>query len=170
MAIIDTLANLNKYIGHYSCYNEIFSYLNQAIKEGSSINQGINNSPIGSSEKSILTSDIFAMEQKFNSKLREQCFLESHQKFIDIQLGILGHELMEHTHISHLEIGEDNLADKDYLSYKDYIHTNKIIIEKGLFAIFFPEDAHMGGQVYQKSELCMKTVVKVPVEYLIQKR
>jgi YhcH/YjgK/YiaL family protein len=165
MAIFDTLDNLNKYIGHYSCFNEIFEYLSQSLNKNSLINQRICNYPIGSNEKIIISENIFAIEQKFNSKLRNQSFLESHQKHIDIQFGISGKELMEHTHISNLEIAQNKLEENDLIIYKDYIHTNKILIEKGYFAIYYPDDAHMGGLFYQEPELCIKTVVKVPIEY-----
>lgn len=105
-------------------------------------------------------SDMIAIIELAQGKSRSGARLEVHRKYIDIQYVFEGHE----------EIGWKPL--KNCLSCSQPYHEEKDIqffsdsplvwtsLEKGFFAIFFPEDAH--APLASNSEV-KKIIIKVPV-------
>jgi len=146
-------------------FNPAFSYLFNALDHKSEIHQRIFTSNVGTFRKESLTKEIFALEQVFFTKSRESCFFESHKRYIDMQLVLEGEELMEYTDIDNLSVKQAYNETKDLIIYNDYEDTSKILLKKGDIAIFFPDDAHMGLPLYQKSSKVYKTVIKIPVNY-----
>ncbi|HEG4988772.1 TPA: YhcH/YjgK/YiaL family protein, partial [Campylobacter jejuni] len=106
----------------------------------------------------------FVLEQNYITKPRNECFWESHKKYIDIQLHLKGIEQMEFIDVSHLEISEEYNQEKDLIIYNDNRCSNKIIMQKNDIAIFFPEDAHLGMAMYSENPSnILKTVIKYPL-------
>jgi biofilm protein TabA len=165
MAIIGRFPDVLNYFSKSYQAQIISEYLTEAMKDGSITNRRLFDLPVGTFEKFDIREEYYAVEQKFASKDREKCFFESHIKHIDIQLMVDGEELMECVHISKLKQKEDLSQERDLLIYHDYADTHKILLKQGDIAIFFPEDVHMGTQMYKNSLLCVKTVVKMPVNF-----
>lgn len=165
MAIIGRLPDINKHFKGNSYFSLAFDYFNKALDPSSKIHKRIQSLPLDAFDKVNLGEDIFALEQKFHSKKRQDCFLESHIHYIDIQLIVSGEELMEHCDIHCCEVKEKYNSQKDLIVFKDYRDTHKVLLRSGDFAIFFPQDIHLGCQQYQEPTLCTKTVIKMPVKY-----
>ena len=101
------------------------------------------------------------MVQEYDSRKIEDCKLEAHRKYIDIQFIVSGEE----------QIGVNLL--KDQPSMNGYNENNDIIffegdsslvkMEAGMFAIFYPDDLHMPGVKVDQSLKVKKVVVKVQV-------
>jgi len=163
MAIIGNLYKLEKFLAEKNL-SIVFEYFKQAIHKESAVHKRIFNLPVDSFEKVNLTEEIFALEQVFYTKDREECFIESHRKYIDFQLVLSGSEQMEYIDIDKLEIDKDYDEQKDLITYKLIDNTSKFLLQENDLAIFFPDDAHIGLPKYQDSELVYKTVIKLPVD------
>lgn len=163
MAIIGNIYKLESFLKEKNL-EVVFDYFKQAIDKNNDIHRRIFNLPIGSFEKLNITDDIFALEQVFYTKDREDCFIESHKRYIDFQLILSGNEQMEYIDIDKLAVENKYDEKKDLITYKLVNNTSKILLQNNDLAIFFPDDGHIGLPKYRDSELCYKTVIKFPVE------
>ena len=140
-----------------------FQYLEQAVENGTKVNLRLLNLPVGAFEKRVFDDMNFALEQVYNSKLREECFFESHKSYIDVQFILDGEETIEVANNQTLQITSQYNEDMDLIKYDDTKSASSLKLQKGDIAIFFPEDAHMPCLQTNKSEKVVKTVVKVAV-------
>ncbi len=166
MAIISNFNNLKPFLKRKKL-EIIIEYFQEALNNSSKIHNRIKSLPIGSFEKVILTKDIYALEQVFYTKNREECFIESHKKYIDFQLVISGNEQMEYIDINKLETKRYYNKQKDLITYKLVDNTSKFLLQEKDLAIFFPDDGHIGCPKYNEVEVVYKTVVKFPMEFYL---
>ena len=165
MAIVGRIPDIQKHFPENPYFDIAFKYFRIALNQNSDIYKRIQLLPLNAFERVDLGKGIFALEQKFNSKCRSDCFLESHIKYIDIQLIISGAELMEYCDIKKCDVKEKYNAQKDLIVYEDFHEMNKVILKNGDFAIYFPQDIHLGCQMYKEPTLCSKTVIKMPIKH-----
>ncbi|MGB7401714.1 MAG: YhcH/YjgK/YiaL family protein [Arcobacter sp.] len=163
MAIIGNIYKLESFFNNKNL-KVVFDYFKEALTSGTEVNERIFNLKAGAFEKVTITTDIFALEQVFHTKKREECFIESHKKYIDFQLIISGNEQMEYIDIDKLIIDKSYDKKKDLITYNLVDNTSKFLLQKNDLAIFFPDDAHIGLPLYKNSELVYKTVIKLPIE------
>jgi biofilm protein TabA len=92
--------------------------------------------------------------------------LESHKKYIDIHTTITNVERIEWYPAAVLKIIKPYDALEDAICYeRPQITYASINMYPGMFAMFWPVDAHMPGlQVAGKSELVKKAVMKVSID------
>ncbi len=87
--------------------------------------------------------DIFVSLNDYNTKNSSECRLEAHCKYIDVQYVVKGSELMGYAPL------EGQVATTEYNDKKDVVfyegEPSFVKFDKGMFAIFFPEDLHMPG-------------------------
>jgi len=130
MAIIGNIDKLDKQLADKNLQT-VFDYFTQALDKTSEVHKRIFNLPEGSFEKVPLSADVFALEQVFHTKQREQCFFESHKKYIDFQLILNGVEQMEHIDIDKLVVDKAYDSAKDLITYHLVDHSSKIVIQSG---------------------------------------
>ena len=92
-------------------------------------------------------------------KTKDDAKIETHNNFIDIQIPLTGTELMGYMPRTDLAEAEYN-AEKDVTFYPGYA-TDYLTVKPGMFAIFFPEDAHAPGVTEVELK---KVIVKVRVK------
>jgi YhcH/YjgK/YiaL family protein len=165
MAIIGRIPDISKHFKNNTHFQAAFEYFVKAMDPSTPEFNRIESLPLGAFERFELGNGIFAIEQKFDSKNRVDCFFESHIKYIDIQMMVNGNECMEYNDIHKFSVKEKYNSEKDLIIYNDFSGTTKILLTSGDFALFFPQDVHMGCQMHESSTLCTKTVVKMPLEY-----
>jgi len=111
---------------------------------------------------------IFALIQRYNTKLPAGAFWEAHRKYIDVQYVVEGVEMMGWSNLADMRVTQEYDAEKDYTileSCKDRESTNFLRVPAGSFAIFMPHDAHMPGLMADGAvSMVKKIVVKVSVE------
>ena len=164
MAIFGKLTDLQKQFGNINELDLVFSYLRQAIISNTEVNTRICSMNLDQYEKIEITSEIFAIEQSYYTQKSEKSLFESHIKYIDFQLMVLGEEVIEVVHTDLLEIDSEYNKEGDYSLYKVNPDSSKIIMKNGDLSILFPEDGHMPGlKSGNKSQRVFKTVVKVPL-------
>ena len=91
-------------------------------------------------------------------KTKEEAKLETHNQFIDIQIPLSGVEVMGYTAREDLPEADYD-ADKD-ISFYPGLAESYIPVKPGMFAIFFPQDAHAPGV---SPDGVKKVIVKVLV-------
>ncbi len=147
--IIDILENAHRYVALNNGFAKAFAFL---------LRPDLRELPV---EKYEIDGDrVYAMVSKDPGRRKEDSLLETHEKYIDIQLVLSGTDTMgwKPRSLCKEPTGEYN-DKKDVQLFRDepdaWLPTSN-----GTFVIFFPEDAHMpliaSGQLH-------KVVVKVAV-------
>ncbi len=94
--------------------------------------------------------------------------LESHKKYVDVQIVLFGEERIDYTSIDGLEVLEHYDHLKDITFYKrPTTEIGSLFLNGRNFAVFMPQDAHAP----QITTLALqnnvkKVVIKIAVEYL----
>ncbi len=108
---------------------------------------------------------VFANFHSYKSKPTWECRPEAHLKYIDLQYMVKGCELIGFCcYNDKMTVAEAYSEEKDVIFYKSMFPESGIIMQEGMYAIFYPQDVHRpGGQVEHASDV-LKVVVKVSVD------
>ena len=107
--------------------------------------------------------DIYAIVQSYETKPAAEKKWEAHRNYIDIQYVAEGVEVMGWAPVGQLAPAGDYNPEKDVINFKAAAGS-PVLVEKGAFALFFPEDGHQPGvQSGAGSVKVRKIVVKVKV-------
>lgn len=107
---------------------------------------------------------VYANVEEYQTKKVENCKLEAHKKYIDIQLLLDGIEELEYTDIENLLISEayDEVRDIEFFAKADRV-LNKVVLKSGKFAYIPPSEAHQPQMAYRNNpSKVKKVVVKIP--------
>ena len=148
--ILDTLQNY-----------QLYSAINNRIAKGFDYLRTTDLDSLQSGKPNIDGDTIFALVQEYNTKPSDECKLESHKKYIDIQYVIRGEEMMGVTTQNNQKIIEVN-EEKDYTFYEGT--TSLVRVSKGMFTIFFPADLHQPCVQTESAAEVKKVVIKVMIE------
>lgn len=148
--IIDTLENCSRYESLHPRFKAAFDFL----KRPETVN-----APIGRFD---LDGDaLYASTQAYETKPIHEGKLEAHRKYIDIQFILEGEEFIGYAPLKNQTPVKPFEADKDVGFYDGEAWFT--LLRKGMFAIFFPEDAHLPGRYTEKQSHVKKIVVKIAV-------
>ncbi|GBE40881.1 toxin-antitoxin biofilm protein TabA [bacterium BMS3Bbin09] len=103
--------------------------------------------------------NIFVMVNDYNTKNINECRLEGHHKYIDVQYLVKGSELMGYVPLSDQAVSVEYDDEGDVAFFEG--HSLFVKLDKGMFVIFFPEDLHMPG--IGDGDPVRKVVVKVKI-------
>ena len=92
-------------------------------------------------------------------KGKENAKIETHNYFIDVQIPVTGDELMGY--MPRVDLPEEEYNEVKDATYYKGLATDYLTIKKGMFAIFFPQDAHAPGV---NPEGVKRVVIKVRVK------
>lgn len=153
--ILDSLDNWR----HYSAlpaWQQAFEYLQTLGPE----------SPLG--EHPIAGRDVYAVVFDFQSKNLLDTTLESHRHYMDIHMPLTGAEVHGRFSLAELQEKTPYDADADATSYHHPDRFNALFtLSPGLFAAYFPHDAHLSqGKTDPRVQTLRKVVVKVRAELL----
>jgi YhcH/YjgK/YiaL family protein len=164
MALFGNLSTVRAQLIRRSVFDLSLAYLDDALKPGTMANQRIHGVGVGETNRVELGEGAFALEQSYLTKPRANGRLESHVKYIDIQVIVAGDEIIEVAEISTLNVTENLTPEKDVIFYEDSRVTSPLRLNGlGATAIFYPRDGHMGGLAIAAPLLMRKIVIKVPV-------
>lgn len=164
MALFGNLSTVRAQLVRRPVFDASFAYLDDALKPGTVANKRVMGVALGESNRVELAEGAFALEQAYMSKARAQGKLESHIKYIDIQVLLVGEEIIEVGEISTLKLSENLTPAKDVIFYHDSPTLSPLRLSGlGATAIFYPNDGHMGGLAITTPVTVRKIVVKVPV-------
>lgn len=95
---------------------------------------------------SIQGNDIFALIQRYNTKLPAAAFWEAHRQYIDVQYVAEGVEVMGWSLLDDMRVTHEYDQEKDFAILeprKGSQSINYLRVPAGSFVIFMPHDAHM---------------------------
>lgn len=113
-------------------------------------------------------SKIFAMVSEYETQPKKQRRPEAHNKYVDIQYIYSGEEMIGSGPLEAAgEIDEDCLEKRDVIYYKTIAAETQLILLQGMFAVYFPWDAHRPN-CRTGEKLCnvRKVVVKIAMDSL----
>lgn len=145
--VIDKIENLEKYASLNSLFAQAIEFLKST---------DLNAHEIG--KVKLQGDDLVVNFAQARPKTKEEAKLETHNRFIDIQIPLDGVEVMGYTPRADLPDAEYN-AEKDITFYPG-LAESYLTIKPGMFAIFFPEDGHAPGVT---PDGVKKVIVKVLV-------
>ena len=108
--------------------------------------------------------EIYAVVQKYETKMKEAKIFEGHRKYIDIQYILNGIEMLGMQKISDAVILSDYDHEKDAALYHRIDDAFYCTARKGDFCIFYPDDIHSPGVAYDNLPTDVeKIVVKIRI-------
>lgn len=153
--IIDKVVNIANYTGISDHLDKAINYI-----------QATNLSGLAPGRHEIDGDDIFAVVLTVQTRSRQNCKWESHKHYIEIPVVLDGHELMIGQHVADLGNIRAYDADMDNIAYEDNGQGTIINMAPDIFAIFFPNDAHMPCVMVHNPESVKKVIVKVKLPAL----
>lgn len=115
-------------------------------------------------KKVVVNDKFFYSIQSYDTKPADYCKLESHRKYIDIQIIVEGEESMEVVDIFKLKVKEDYDEEKDVMFWNVPKRMSKSILKAGDYIILYPENAHRGAVFINESRHVLKIVGKVAMD------
>ena len=148
--IFDSMNNYKLYAGLGSGFKKAFEFITE--------NQFEKTAP----GRYPMKGGMYYMVQNYETKPESEGFFEAHRKFIDLQYVIKGKERHDYAHLSLMKIKGKYDEEKDMAVYTG--KGSSLILNKGFFVIYFPEDVHMPNiRTGSAGEKNIKVVVKIPV-------
>jgi len=147
--ILDLLENSARYESLNPRFKQAFDFLKTS---------DLANLPLGIKE--LDGKNLYANVQEIEGRTPELVHVETHEKYIDIQVPVSGTEWMGWIPRENLkQITSEYSAEKDVTLYADKT-ANLIAVQPSEFAVFFPDDGHQPGIGKGKWK---KVVIKVKV-------
>lgn len=163
MAIFGSLDTVRAQLATNPAFQRALAYVEECLSPDSAAAARLRAVKVGDTERVELGGGVFALEQAYQSKPRAEGRWEAHRAYIDVQVIVVGEELMEVTDVSRLRVAEDFTPAKDLLFYQSFDEGSVLRVKAGEAAVFFPVDAHKPSLAVGAPALVRKTVVKVPV-------
>jgi len=148
--VIDTLENSSRYENLHPRFKAAFDFLKRP---------GTASAPLGRVD--LDGASLYAMTQAYETKPIQEGKLEAHRKYIDIQFILEGEEFIGYAPLKNQPAAKPFDAEKDIGFYDGEAWFT--LLRKGMFAIFFPQDAHLPGRYADKSSHVRKIVLKIAV-------
>lgn len=102
----------------------------------------------------------YANVDVYTTKSHNNCPLEAHKNYIDIQMLLAGNEQLDYTDISGLSISENYDENRDVMFFHDpAFQKNTVQLVKGKFVILYPNEAHSPQMNYDNKPCEVKKVV-----------
>ncbi|MDD6034579.1 MAG: YhcH/YjgK/YiaL family protein [Lachnospiraceae bacterium] len=139
---------------------EIARRVNEAVKYLTELEL----SEIDAGKKVIVNDKFFYSIQSYDTKPADECKLESHRKYIDIQVMANGEEMMDVVDISKLTVKEDYDDEKDVIFWRVPKRMASMTLRTGDYIVLFPENAHRGAASIKNTSHVLKIVGKVAID------
>jgi YhcH/YjgK/YiaL family protein len=146
--ITDTLENAAIYKKLGKNFNKAFDFLYQT---------DLYSFPLG--KHPVDGDNVFMIVSEYTTKLLSDARFEAHRVYADIQLLLAGEEKIGYAPVANMRVKEDYNPEKDILFLSGC--GEYTTISPGVFAVFFPHDAHQPGVAIGTPQTVKKLVVKV---------
>ncbi len=132
---------------------KVRNYINSSFAEISAL-------AVGKHDCSSISDGVFAIVSEYET--RDNGILESHKKYVDLQMMLKGQERFEVSDISVLEVSEKYNEENDIMFWDGGIQAD-ICLNEGNIIIFLPNEAHTPGLSINNEKCQVKKVVfKIP--------
>ncbi len=155
--ILDDCINWRRYLsGNASVWCQAFELIRSLTPD------------VAEGRQTVLPDQLYANIFSYDAKPPEECSIESHRKFIDIQTLLVGQELLAYCPLDRLSCSHEYDEEGDYELFQirpEVLSTCQMV--PGNFAIFFPGEGHCALQhPALPGTRIKKVVVKVAFELL----
>lgn len=147
--ILDAIKNSVLIEGMNPRFKKAFDYVK---------NNDLASFPTGVTE--IEGKDLYVSIAEFDGKRAEEARLETHEKYIDIQIPLEVEENIGWKRLASVSEPLGDYNEKDDIRFYADAPTTQITVMPGEFIIFFPEDAHAPGIA---SHRIKKAVIKIKI-------
>ena len=106
---------------------------------------------------------VYAIMVTHQPKPVQECRFETHRRYADVVYLVSGSEMIGYAPAEALEAEGEYDAEKDLAFYRSPEFFTPVLLTAGMVAVFYPEDGHMPGCIYEREEVVGKIVVKVKV-------
>ena len=106
--------------------------------------------------------DLFYIVSEYETKDAVDCKLEAHKNYIDVQFIAAGIEIMGYVPYKNQTPSVAYNPEKDCVFFQE--ETSSVVVEAGMFAIFFPNDLHKPCIKYKEGTTVKKVVFKVKTQ------
>lgn len=113
--------------------------------------------------KHIVSPTFYYCIQNYATKPECECKLESHRKYVDIQIIVKGVEAMDIADISRLSLSEPYDVEKDVMFWNTPERMARTVLNTGDYIILYPENAHRGAIKVADGQTVLKIVGKVQI-------
>ena len=150
--IFDGIENWNIYFGEGS---KLYGGLQFILKN--------RDGEIPDGRHNIKGDDLYALVQSYATDRLENKKFESHRRYIDIQYIVSGTEVIGWLPAGGLRAMTPYSEENDLIFYHNSECISRLVLTPGMFAVFYPHDAHRPGCFLDKREEVKKIVVKVKI-------
>ncbi len=147
--IVDTFENAHIYFGLNKRFKEAFEYI--ASTDFTQLQCG---------RHEVDKDNIYVNVDEYYTKTESRP--EYHKKYIDIQFLVSGQENIGYCPLKEILINESFNEEKDIGFGLGKVNYSKL--EKGIFMILMPQDAHQPCMAVNESQKVRKVVVKVKID------
>ena len=139
----------------------VYDCISENLKKGFEFLKNTDLSAIEIGRYEIEGNNVFALVSEYESKEPKACRLEAHQIYADIQYLVSGKEAIGYVTLNDQEVTSAYNTEKDIVFFNG--EATPLILETGMFAVFFPQDLHRPCMQINGPEKIKKVVVKVRV-------
>lgn len=150
--IMDTVANLSFYAGVSRRLSDAFKWL-----------ESTNLAALDDGELKIDGDYVRAIVQRYVTVPDAGRRYEAHRRFIDVQCVVRGVERMLVKPVASLVPDTPYDSDNDIVFFAPAGTRTEIVLQENMFAVFFPQDAHMPMLIAESPTDVLKVVLKVAV-------
>ncbi len=147
--IVCAIKDLERYVS----LNKNFAKVVEFLK-----NNDIESLPLGRND--VDGDEVFISMQEFEGKTRDVAKLETHIKYIDIQMPFSTTESLGWRSVDNLTAPSQPYSEADDIAFFDDEATSYITLRPSECVVFFPEDAHAPGIA---QGVLRKAVIKVKI-------
>lgn len=138
---------------------DLYASITENLKKGFDFLKNTDLSKIEIGRYEIDGKNVFALVSGYESKAHQDCRLEAHQIYADIQYIVSGREAIGFATLSGQTVTSEYNPDKDIVFFSG--ETTPLTLDAGMFAVFFPQDVHRPCMQISGPEKVKKVVVKV---------
>lgn len=163
MALFGSLSTVRAQLAASPAFDLAFDYVGRALTPGTPEAARIAAVLVGETTRVELGEGVFALEQAYVAKPPAEGKWEAHERFIDVQVIVVGRELMGLIDVGALTLSDDQREKRDLMFFAAHDGGSTLRAGAGDVAVFFPVDAHKPSLADGEPATVRKTVVKVPV-------
>jgi YhcH/YjgK/YiaL family protein len=138
---------------------DIYSGISENLKKGFDFLKNTDLSKIEIGRYEMDGKNVFALVSEYDTKKPEDCRLEAHQIYADIQYIVSGKEAIGFATLNGQIVTAEYNPEKDIAFFSG--ETIPLVLNAGMFAVFFPQDTHRPCMQVDGPEKVKKVVMKV---------
>ncbi len=150
--IIDTINN-----------TDFFDSLPASIADALKIAAETDFTSIKDGKYEVYGDNMYYIVERYKTRQPEEAKYEAHRKYIDVQVMIEGQEAMGYAPLGSLAVKTDYDDSSDAAFYEGSQKVTSIIMQKGMYAVFFPQDIHAPKLTAFERQDVFKVVFKIKV-------